>query len=69
MYACFSQGHLWYLVSRPFNSTKLRELGTALNTTRGGGWRSDLEAFLNAVRFEVGCVVDAHVLEGDVSIR
>ena len=36
-HACFSQDDLWYLVSRPFNITKLRELGAALNTTSRGG--------------------------------
>ena len=39
MYACFSQDDPCYLVSRPFNITKLRELGTAFNTTSGGEWR------------------------------
>ena len=36
-YACLPQHHPWYLVSRPCNMTKLRELGTAFNTSRGGG--------------------------------
>ena len=36
MYACFPQDDPWYLVSRPFNVTKVRKLGTALNTSRIG---------------------------------
>ena len=67
-FACFSQDDPWYLVSRPFNITKLRELGTALNTTSRGGWRCYLATFRNAVRFEIGGVVVAHVTEGDVRI-
>ena len=39
MYACVSQDDPWYVVSRLFNITKLRELGMALNTTRRGEWR------------------------------
>ena len=39
MYACFSQDDPSCLVCRPFNTTKLRELGTALNMTSRGGWR------------------------------
>ena len=65
MYACFSQDDPWYLVSRPFNITKF---GTAVNTTSRGGWRCYLAAFRNAVRFEIGGVVVAHVTEGDIRI-
>ena len=68
MDACFSQDDPWYLVSRPLNTTKLRELGTALNTTSRGGWTCYLAAFRNADRFEIGGVVVAHVAEGDVRI-
>ena len=66
MYAYFSQDDPSCLVCRPSNSTKLRELGTALHTTSRGGWICYLAAFRNAVRFEIGVV--AHVTEGDVRI-
>ena len=68
MDACFSQDDTWYLVSRPFNSTKPRELGTVLNTKSRGGWRCYLAALRKAVRFETVAVVVAHVTEGDVRI-
>ena len=55
------------MVSRSFNTTKLRGLGTVLNTSIGR-WRCHLAACTNAVRFEIGGVVVAHVTEGDVRI-
>ena len=36
MYACFSQDDPWYPDVGPFDMTKLRELGVALNMSRGG---------------------------------
>ena len=59
MYACFPQDDPWYLVSRPFNMTKVRELGTALNTSTIG-WRCYIEALRDAVRFEIGGAFVAH---------
>ena len=61
IYACFSQGNPWYLVRRPFNMTKLSELGTALNTSRGG-WTCYLGTFRDAVHFEI---CGAFVTHGD----
>ena len=68
MYACFSQDDPWYLVCRLSNITKLCELGTALNTTRRGGWTCYFAAFRDAVRLKIGGVVVAYVTEGDVRI-
>ena len=69
MYVCLLfQDDPWYLVSRPSNITKLRELRAALNTTSRGGCKCYLAAFRNAVRFEIGGVVVAYVAEGDVRI-
>ena len=39
LYACLSQDDPWYLVGGPFNTTKLRELGRALKTSRVRGLR------------------------------
>ena len=58
-YLCFYQHDPWYLVSRPFNMTKLRDLGTALDTSRGG-WRCYLGAFKDAVNFEIDVDFVAH---------
>ena len=64
----FPRDEPWYLVRKPFNITKLRELGTALNTTSRGGWRCYLAEFRNATRFVICGVVVADVAEGDVRI-
>ena len=59
MHAWFSQDDPWYLICRRFNMTKLCELGTALNTSRGG-WRCYLGAFKDAVNFEIDVDFVAH---------
>ena len=64
----FPRDEPWYLVSMPFNITKLRELGTALSTTSRGGWKCYLAAFRNAVRFDIIGVVVARATEADVRI-
>ena len=68
IYVCFSQDDPWYRICRSFNVTKLRELGTSLNTTSRGGWRWYLAAFRNTVRFEIGGVFVANVTESDAFI-
>ena len=68
IYTCFSKDEPWYLVSKPFNITDLRELGTALNTVRKGGWGCYFAAFRNAVLFDIWGVLVAHVTEGGLYV-
>ena len=64
----FPRDDPWYLVSKPVNSTKLRDFSTALNTTSRGWCRCHLAAFRNGVCFETIGVAVAHVTKGDVRI-
>lgn len=58
-YAYFSQDDPFHLVMRAFNMTKLCELGTALNTSRGG-WVCFLGAFRDPVLGEIDGAFVAH---------
>ena len=67
-YACFSHDDPWYLVSRPINKTKLRELRTAMGTSREG-CRCYLGASRDPVRFEIGVAFVAMYVSYDRRIR